>query len=106
MTFDEVFSQIKEVFSGADVSDVHERLAYQFNIQGEAQGVFYAEVKDGVLTIEPYEYHDRDAGFTCTGETLLKIVNKKLDPVLAFTVGKLKVDGSIEKALRIQQLIH
>ena len=43
----------------ADVSDIHEHLAYQFNITGEAEGIFYAEVKDGKLFVEPYEYFDR-----------------------------------------------
>ena len=55
--------------------------------------------------MEPYEYHDRDVLFTCTAETLMKIADGKLDPVFAFTVGKLKVDGSIEKALKIKEVI-
>ncbi|MGN0390551.1 MAG: SCP2 sterol-binding domain-containing protein, partial [Wujia sp.] len=45
------------------------------------------------------------AAFNCTADTLFKIINGKLDPVLAFTLGKLKVDGSIEKALKIKELI-
>ena len=48
----------------ADVSDIQEHLAYQFNITGEAEGIFYAEVKEGKLYVEPYEYFDRDAMFT------------------------------------------
>lgn len=105
MTYDEVFKKFKDMFKDADVSHVNEHLAYQFNIKGEGEGAFYAEVKDGQLYIEPYEYYDRDAAFICTAETLFKIINGKLDPVLAFTLGKLKVDGSIEKALKIKELI-
>ena len=29
----------------ADVSGIREHLAYQFNITGEAEGIFYIEVK-------------------------------------------------------------
>lgn len=105
MTYETLFEEIKTIFMKAEVSEVKEHLAYQFNIQGEAEGVFYAEVKDGELSIEPYEYYDRDVIFTCTGETLLKIANGKMDPVAAFTLGKLKVEGSIEKALRISEFI-
>lgn len=90
----------------ADVSDIHEHLAYQFNITGEAQGIFYVEVKDGQLYVEPYEYFDRDVIFTCKGETLLKIAEGKLDPVLAFTIQKLGVEGNFDKALRLKELIE
>lgn len=105
MTYEEIFKKFKNKFAKTDVSNVQEHLAYQFNIKGEGEGAFYAEVKDGKLYIEPYEYYDRDAMFICTADTLFKIVNGKLDPVLAFTLGKLKVEGNIDKALKIKELI-
>ncbi len=71
MTYEEVFSQVKKIFMEADVSGEKEHLAFQFNIAGEGEGAFYAEVKEGVLYVEPYEYYDRDAIFTCSAETLL-----------------------------------
>lgn len=91
---------------GADVSDVTEHLAYQFNITGEAEGIFYVEVKEGELYVEPYEYFDRDAMFTASAETLMKIAEGRLDPVLAFTLQKLKVEGNIDKALKLKDLIN
>ena len=54
MSYEEVFTKVKEIFMKADVSRVEEHLAFQFNITGEGEGVFYAEVKDGVLRVEPY----------------------------------------------------
>lgn len=77
----------------------------QFNIIGEAQGIFYIEVKNGELSVEPYEYYDRDAMFTCTADTLRKIESGKLDPVAAVTLQKLKVEGNIDKALRFKELV-
>ncbi len=106
MTYADMFSKVKGMLMDADVSDIHEHLAYQFNITGEAEGIFYAEVKDGKLFVEPYEYFDRDAMFTCTAETLFKIAEGKTDPVLAFTLGRLKVEGNIDKALRLKELIN
>ncbi len=105
MTYADMFSKVKGMFMDADVSDIHEHLAYQFNITGEAEGIFYVEVKEGALYVEPYEYFDRDAMFTCSAETLFKIAEGKTDPVLAFTLGKLKVEGNIDKALRLKELI-
>lgn len=105
MTYAEMFAKVKGMLMDADVSDIHEHLAYQFNITGEAEGIFYAEVKEGQLYVEPYEYFDKDAMFTCTAETLFKLAEGKTDPVLAFTIGKLKVEGNIDKALRLKDLI-
>ena len=106
MTYADLFSEIKTQFMHADVSDITEHLAFQFNITGEAQGIFYVEVKEGKLYVEPYEYFDRDAMFTCKAETLLKIAEGKMDPILAVTLQKLKVEGNIDKALKLKELIE
>ena len=105
MTFETVFQTVKEIFMKADVSKVDEHLAFQFNITGPGEGIFYAEAKDGRLYVEPYEYYDRDAIFICSADTLLKLAAGKLDPVFAFTTGKLKVEGSLEKALKLQKFV-
>jgi putative sterol carrier protein len=106
MTYAEFFSEVKAKFMEADISDVTEHLAYQFNITGEESGIFYVEAKDGELHVEPYEYYDRDAMFTCSADTLRKIADGKLDPVAAFTLQKLKVDGNIDKALKLKDIIE
>lgn len=105
MTYQELFDEVKTIFMDADTSQIEERLAYQFNITGEGEGIFYAEITDGKLSVEPYEYYDRDVVFTCTADTLMKLAKGKMDPVVAFTLGKLKVDGSIEKALSLQKFV-
>ena len=105
MTYAEFFAEIKSEFMSADVSDIHEHLAYQFNITGAASGIFYVEVKDGQLHVEPYEYYDRDAMFTCSADTLKKLESGKLDPILAVTLQKLKVEGNIDKAVRFKELL-
>ena len=105
MKYADMFSKVKGMFMTADVSDITEHFAYPFDITGEAEGIFYVEVKEGKLFVEPYEYFDRDAIFTCTAETLFRLAEGKIDPVLAFTTGKLKVEGNIDKALRLKELI-
>ncbi len=107
MTYADLFYEIKGKFMGADVSDIHEHLAFQFDIEDEeAGGAFYVEVKDGVLYVEPYEYYDRDAKFICAPDVLFRIADGELDPVAAFTEQKLKVEGSIVKALRLKEIIE
>ena len=105
MTFQEYFQQVKDRFMGADVSNVSDPTRIQINITGEAAGTFYVEIKGGNLSIEPYEYHDRDVELTISDENFWKIVNKKLDPVAAFTFGKRKAQGDLGKALELKKLI-
>lgn len=105
MTFSEYFSTVKTTFMGTDVSDINEHLAYQFNITGEASGIFYVEVKDGQLYIEPYEYYDRDAVFTGTAKLFTEIMTGKKDPVHEFLCFNLKVEGNIDKALKLKNII-
>ncbi len=107
MTYAEFFSEVKGKFMGVDVSDIHEHLAFQFNIEDEeAGGAFYVEVKDGQLSVEPYEYYDRDAMFVCTPEVLRKISEGEMDPVWAYTTQKLRVEGNIDKALKLKDIIE
>lgn len=105
MTYAEMFAQVKSKLMDLDVSNIHEHLAYQFQITGEAEGIFYVEVKDGKLYVEPYEYFDRDAIFICSAQTLEKIASGKLDPIVAVTLGKLKVEGNIDKALKLKSFL-
>ena len=107
MTYSEYFASVNTEFMNADVSDIKEHLAYQFSIEDEElNGIFYVEVKDGQLFVEPYEYHDRDAMFISDPDTFMKIAEGKIDPVHALTTHKLKVEGNIDKALRLKEIIE
>ncbi|MEE1056624.1 MAG: SCP2 sterol-binding domain-containing protein [Acutalibacteraceae bacterium] len=106
MNFWDVFEEVKRTFMSADISDYQGHLALQVNITGEGEGKFYAEIDNGTLSVEPYEYFDRDVMFTVNSHDFLKIIHGKMDPVFAFTVGKLKIDGDLGKALEIQRLVN
>ena len=105
MTYEEIFAEVKEIISGSDVSEMGGHLAVQINIEGEGSGAFYIELKDGKLHTEPYEYNDRDCKFTMSAKNFLKLANGKMDAIVAFTLGKLKIDGSIEKALEFKKIL-
>ena len=106
MKYEEIVAKVKEMCGSADLKDYKNHLAVEVAIKGEGEGVFYIEAKDGEINVEPYDYHDRDVRFTATADNFLKLASGKLDPVLAFTTGKLKVDGSIEKALEFKKIVE
>ena len=105
MTYEELVKQVKEIAEVADAGKIQEHVAFQFNIEGEAEGAFYLEVKDGKAVVEPYEYYDRDVLVRCTADTLLKIVHGELDPVHAFTIRKSRVEGDLGKALLLKEVV-
>ena len=104
MKFDELLAKVRKMAEGKDVSGT-DFLAVQVNITGDTSGVFYVEVKDGKVSIEPYEYNDRNCDITMSMDNLNKLIDGKLDPVMAFTLGKLKVGGDIGKALEFAKLV-
>lgn len=101
MTYESIVAAVRKKLSKADVSSIPGTLAFQVDVEGKAEGIFYIEIKDGQLHVESYDYHDRNARLIINGTNLMKLVNGKLDPVLAFTTGKLKVDGDTNAAMEL-----
>lgn len=105
MTFDLIFKKIQKTIMTADISTVKDFLAIQINLTGLGGGTFYVEVKNGVLSVEPYEYYDRNAVLTISVGDFKKLADGKLDAGEAYGDGRLKIDGSIEKALELNELL-
>lgn len=105
MTYEEIFEKSKELIMKSDVNKVNGHLAVQIDIEGEGEGAFYIELKDYALHVEPYEYYDNDCKFIISGENFLRLADGKLDPVAAFFDGRLKIDGSIDKALEFKNIV-
>lgn len=104
MKFDELVEKVRKIALSKDVSD-KDFLAVQVNITGKESGVFYVEIKDHKVSVEPYDYHDRSCAVTMSLADFNKLLDGKLDPILAFTIGKLKVDGDVGKALEFSKLL-
>lgn len=105
MTYEEIFAKAQSLFSKGDATGFDGDFAIQVNITGEGEGAFYIAYKNGALDVAPYEYHDRDAILFASAENFLKIADGSLGAVPAFLSGKLKVEGSTDKALELDKLI-
>ena len=103
-TFEELVNQVREKAQQTDVSNI-DFLAVQVNITGKTPGVFYVEVKDHRVNVEPYDYHDRNCAITMSMTDFTKMINGKLKPMTAFATGKLKVDGDLGKAAEFGNLL-
>lgn len=102
MTYEAIVEAARDKFCDVDVSSVEGVRAFQINIEGKTvNGIFYIEIKDGRVNVEPYEYYDRNAILTINPTNFIKLINGKLDPIVAFTTGKLRVDGDTNAALEM-----
>jgi len=97
-------NEVKEKAAGYDPSLYKGFLAIQVTLS-DLKEPFYVEIKDGKLSIEPHEYADRQVNLTISAKDFHKLINGKLNAILAFTTGKLKIDGDMEKAKELTELL-
>ena len=105
MTYEQIFSKVKDAFIKANTKNFTDDFAFQFNITGEGEGIFYACFKGGELSVEPYDYKDRDVIFTADGATFIAIAEGKLEPITAINDGKLFVDGNFELSKQLMGML-
>lgn len=105
MTYEEIVAYAKKKIADVDISDHKGHLAVQVNITGEGEGAFYVELNDGAVAVEPYEYFDRDAILIASADVFKELVDGKKDAVGAYLTGKLKVEGSLDKAKEFGEIL-
>ncbi len=105
MKFENVLKRARAIASTSDISKI-DFLAIQINITGEDPGVFYIEVKDGGISVEPYEYYDRQCIITLSDEDFNGIIDGTVDPIKEYEKGLLKADGDLDKALVFTRLLQ
>lgn len=93
MTYEELVQNVKDAMKNARVSKTVGHVAFQFNVEGEAEGAFYLELSDGKINVEPYEYYDRDLIIVTTADVIMQMLEGKLQPMAAYTNEQLKVYG-------------
>jgi putative sterol carrier protein len=105
MTYEQVVAKVRSKFENANASKIDGVVALQINLEGKTtNGIFYIEVKDHKVNVEPYDYYDHNAIVTVNQTNLFKILDGKLDPKTAFESGKVLVDGDAKAVLTVFKL--
>lgn len=105
MKFEQIVEKVREKSKLIDATKT-DFLAVMVTLTGKDGGVFYVEIKDHKVNVEPYEYNDRNCEIVMSTDNFLKFIDGKLNPVTAYTLGKLKVNGDLGKALEFSKLIN
>ena len=77
----------------------------QFNVGGDGGGNWTASIVGGQLTVSEGVAAEPTMSLTCADSDLLSMVNGDLSPVSAFMQGKVKIDGNMTLALKLQGLL-
>ncbi len=105
MTLEQLIGKIYNKLSKADFAGTQGRVAVQFNLTGKVTGVFYVEILNGVLSVMPYEYIDRDAVVSGSMTNIEKMFSGKLIPQVAVAEGKIKIEGNFDKVMVLAELL-
>lgn len=101
MTFFEMFDAAKAGFANADVSGLNGHVAIQIEVTEDGCGIFYAEVADGVLNVQPYNYRDNTAAVTLPHSTLFALLRRETTLPEAVAQEKAFVQGCMESAAKL-----
>lgn len=98
MTYEKIFADLKKTMLKADTAKLEGDFAFQCVIDGEGEGIFYFALKDGVFSVEPYDYVGATATFRATAETYKNILAGKVTVDEAIAAGALEVDRPVSYA--------
>ncbi len=66
-----------------------------------ADGSYVVDARAGQPSLSQDADGDADCTIRISGDNLIKLLNGKLDPMLAYTMGKIKVSGSMGIAMKL-----
>jgi putative sterol carrier protein len=100
----ELFEKIPSRFDSAAWGD--RDAVFQFEVSGTEAGQWFAAVKGGELTLgKGAAMAVPDMTVNAASEDLLGIINGELNAVSAFMQGKVKLDGDLSLAMKLQTLL-
>lgn len=103
MTLEQLTTKTYQKLKDKSIQD--QSFAIQVNLTGRIGGVFYIAVRDGQLSVMPYEYIDRDAAISISMTAFDQFICRRLDLKQAYTDGKVKIDGDVDKVLDLVRLV-
>lgn len=105
MIYRELITEARRIYENADASSVQEHVAIQFNVIGNAHGIFYLEIANGRVHVEPYDYYDHDAVITGEAEAILDLLSGKETLSKILMEDRISVEGYYDKVERLNDII-
>ena len=97
MTYEDMVYMVRRTFENYDARRVLEHVAIQVNVTGEGEGIFYVEIAERHICVEPYDYYDRDCLLVMPGEVVRELCEKKYTLKSAIANGLVQFYGDERK---------
>jgi len=80
------------------------RAVFQFELSGEGGGTYHISVEDGTFAVHETAHPAPTVTLRMKAEDYVNLVNGKLNGQIAFVTGKMKIDGNVMMAMKMQSL--
>ena len=97
-----IFAEMTQAFQPEKAGDL--QAVFQFNLSGEEGGEWAVTVANRTCTVTEGEAEKTDVTVAMDATDFVKMVNGKLQPVVAFMQGKIKLRGDMDLAMKVQEL--
>lgn len=107
VTLDDICAKLAKLVNKANAAKLAGTIAVDVEVWGWDDGSnkhLYVEVKDGVVTVAPYEYNECSVKAYIAYADAVALVNGKLTFKDAFTSGKLNAIGIVGDAVKLASL--
>jgi putative sterol carrier protein len=98
----QIFDELPNRFNAANAAGWNTTI--QFNLSGDKGGNYIVDVKDGACSVREGTAEKASATITASDETWIGIVEGRVNPMTAFTLGQLKVSGNIADVMKMQNI--
>lgn len=102
MDISELIGMVKEKYNPQKMEGVS--ATYQFRLTGEKERALYIVVEEGEATFCEGEAQDPDTTVSLSWENLQKILSRELNVATAFLTRKIRVEGNMSLAMKLQGL--
>jgi len=99
----QIFDELPNRFNAAAAAGWNAKI--QFNIAGPKGGNFVVDVDNGSLTTSEGTTEAPTATINTNDDTWIGIVSGTTNPMTAFTLGQLKVQGNMGDVMKMQTLV-
>lgn len=105
MTTGEIFDQLARRLQANPAKLQGVTATFQFRLTGEDGGTYHVTVAGDAVTVKEGESAAASCTVTMVAADFKAMVSGELNPVAAFMGGKLRLDGDMALAMKLQSLL-
>ncbi len=105
ITADDVVAKVAKLIDNTKAKKVDGKVAMDIKLYGTFEAHMYIEVKDGVATVAPYDYVEKDLEAAVSVENALAIADGKLAIKDAIADGRLYINGNLTYVMKLASIL-